>query len=92
MDEGLIHAIPYLSEALNHPFAIQWTDSALKTIGIFLVIYVLGVGMYLSSAKNYRRTEEYGSAKWQIQILYVRNTQIKTTLPTKSFLRMYEWD
>lgn len=64
MDEGLIHAIPYLSEALNHPFAIQWTDSALKTIGIFLVIYVLGVGMYLSSAKNYRRTEEYGSAKW----------------------------
>lgn len=64
MDEGLIHAIPYLSEALNHPFAIQWTDSALKTIGIFLVIYVLGVVMYLSSAKNYRRTEEYGSAKW----------------------------
>ena len=64
MDEGLIHVIPYLSEALNHPFAIQWTDSALKTIGIFLVIYVLGVGMYLSSAKNYRRTEEYGSAKW----------------------------
>ena len=64
MDEGLIHAIPYLSEALNHPFVIQWTDSALKTIGIFLVIYVLGVGMYLSSAKNYRRTEEYGSAKW----------------------------
>lgn len=64
MDEGLIHAIPYLSEALNHPFTIHWTDSALKTIGIFLVIYVLGVGMYLSSAKNYRRTEEYGSAKW----------------------------
>lgn len=64
MDEGLIHAIPYLSEALNHPFSIQWTNSTLKTIGIFLVIYVLGVGMYLSSAKNYRRTEEYGSAKW----------------------------
>lgn len=64
MDEGLIHAIPYLNEALNHPFQIQWTDSTLKTIGIFLIIYVLGVGMYLSSSKNYRRTEEYGSAKW----------------------------
>lgn len=64
MDKGLINAIPYLNEALNHPFQIQWMDSTLKTIGIFLIIYVLGVGMYLSSSKNYRRTEEYGSAKW----------------------------
>lgn len=64
MDKGLINAIPNLNEALNHPFQIQWTDSTLKTIGIFLIIYVLGVGMYLSSSKNYRRTEEYGSAKW----------------------------
>ena len=64
MDKGLINAIPNLNEALNHPFKIQWTNSTLKTIDIFLIIYVLGVGMYLSSAKNYRRTEEYGSAKW----------------------------
>lgn len=64
MDKGLINAIPYLNEALNHPFQIQWTNSTFKTIGIFLIIYVLGVGMYLSSSKNYRRTEEYGSAKW----------------------------
>lgn len=64
MDKGLINAIPYLNEALNHPFQIQWTNSTLKTIGIFLILYVLGVGMYLSSSKNYRRTEEYGSAKW----------------------------
>ena len=64
MDKGLINAIPYLSEALNHPFSIHWCDASLKTIGIFLVVYALGVGMYLSSTKNYRRTEEYGSAKW----------------------------
>lgn len=64
MDKGLINAILCLSEALDHPFSIQWTNSTLKTIGIFLIIYVLGVGMYLSSSKNYRRTEEYGSAKW----------------------------
>lgn len=64
MDKGLINAIPYLNEALNHPFQIQWTNSTLKTIGIFLIIYVLGVGMYSSSSKNYRKTEEYGSAKW----------------------------
>ena len=64
MDKGLINAIPYLSEALNHPFSIHWCDASLKTIGIFLIVYELAIGMYLSSAKNYRRTEEYGSAKW----------------------------
>ena len=64
MDKGLINAIPYLSEALNHPFSIHWCDASLKTIGIFLIVYALAIGMYLSSAKNYRRTEEYGSAKW----------------------------
>ena len=64
MDKGLINAIPYLNEALNHPFSIHWCDASLKTIGIFLIVYALAIGMYLSSAKNYRRTEEYGSAKW----------------------------
>lgn len=64
MDKGLINAIPNLNEALDHPFSIQWTDLTLKTIGIFLIVYALAIGMYLSSAKNYRRTEEYGSAKW----------------------------
>lgn len=64
MDQGLIHALPYLSEALNHPFQFQWCDNSLKTIGIFLVIYVLGIGIYLSNEKNYRQKEEYGSARW----------------------------
>ena len=64
MDQGLIHALPYLSEALNHPFQFQWCDNSLKTIGIFLIIYVLGIGIYLSNEKNYRQKEEYGSARW----------------------------
>ena len=85
MDEGLINAIPYLSEALNHPFSIQWTDSTLKTIGIFLVIYVLGVGMYLSSAKNYRRTEEYGSAKWANPITVCKKYANKDYFANKVF-------
>lgn len=64
MDKGLINAIPYLSEALNHPFSIHWCDASLKTIGIFLIVYALAIGMYLSSPKNYRRQQEYGSARW----------------------------
>lgn len=31
---------------------------------IFILIYAIGVMVYLSTMKNYRRTVEYGSAKW----------------------------
>lgn len=64
MDQGLIYAIPHFSEALNHPFNLQWSDYTFKTITIFLIAYVLGIGIYPSSPKNYRRQQEYGSAKW----------------------------
>ena len=85
MDKGLINAILCLSEALDHPFSIQWTDLTLKIIGIFLVVYVLGVGMYLSSAKNYRRTEEYGSAKWANPITVCKKNANKDYFSNKVF-------
>ena len=31
---------------------------------IFLPCYGLGIGIYLSTDRNYRRREEHGSAKW----------------------------
>lgn len=64
MGKGLIGALPYLSKALNDPFSFQWCDSTLKTIFIFLLCYGIGIGIYYSTRRNYRRREEYGSAKW----------------------------
>lgn len=64
MDQGLIYALPHFSEAINHPFNLQWSDYTFKTITIFLIAYILGIGIYLSSPKNYRRQQEYGSARW----------------------------
>ena len=64
MDQGLIYALPHLSEALNHPFHLQWSAYTFKTITIFMTAYLLGIGIYLSSPKNYRRQQEYGSARW----------------------------
>ena len=66
MSNGIFHAIPYLSDALNHPFDLHWSAYTLKTIAVFMIVYLLGIGIYLSSPKNYRRQEEYGSAKWAI--------------------------
>lgn len=64
MDDGLIGALPYLSDALNHPFALHLSENTLKTVFIFLVIYGIGIVIYYSTRKNYRRQEEYGSAHW----------------------------
>ncbi len=64
MYEGLFVAIAQLSRAMNDPFSIQWCDESLRTVGLFIVIYLCGIGIYLSNKKNYRHNEEYGSAKW----------------------------
>ena len=39
-------------------------EDSKKTVLIFLIIYGLGIGVALSSRRNYRRGEEHGSAKW----------------------------
>lgn len=64
MDHGLIQALPSLGEALNNPFSLRWCTHSLRTIILFIIIYSIGVSIYLSTARNYRHSEEYGSAKW----------------------------
>lgn len=92
MDQGLIHALPYLSEALNHPFQFQWCDNSLKTIGIFLVIYILGIGIYLSNEKNYRQKEEYGSARWGYIRFLVKKHSNKDFFENKLFTQKTRMD
>lgn len=48
----------------NDPFYIELCSDSLKTVLVFVLIYGMCIGVYLSSAKNYRRGEEHGSAKW----------------------------
>lgn len=61
---GLIEIIEKLPEKMNTPFEIEFCKDSLKTIFIFLFAYILGIGVYVSTRKNYRRGEEYGSAIW----------------------------
>lgn len=64
IDGGLLQIIRDFPEKIENPFNIIWCDKSLKVIIIFLVIYVISIGIYASSKKNYRKGEEYGSAKW----------------------------
>jgi type IV secretion system protein VirD4 len=61
---GLIEIIKNGSTALNQPFKIVIVENSIRTILIFLIIYIFSILLYESTRKNYRRREENGSAKW----------------------------
>ena len=46
------------------PWHIEWTSSSLKAVLFCLFAYVMGIGVWMSTRRNYRRGEEHGSAKW----------------------------
>lgn len=61
---GLPEIVQHFPKAMEAPFHIELCGDSQKTALIFLLIYGLGIGVALSSRRNYRRGEEHGSAKW----------------------------
>ena len=61
---GLPEILPSLLTAFNNPFHIEICGDSLKTVLVLLLLYGMGMGIYLSTRRNYRRREEHGSAKW----------------------------
>ncbi len=61
---GLPEILTKLMTVFEHPFHITLCEDSLKTVLIFLLGYAIGIGIYCSTRKNYRRKEEHGSAKW----------------------------
>ena len=61
---GLVEIIRGLPVAMGNPFEIMVCEDSIKTVLIFLLAYVMGIGVYFSTRRNYRRREEHGSAKW----------------------------
>ena len=61
---GIFSIVENFDSVVANPFNIVWCENSLRSILIFLLIYILGVLMYDSSIKNYRRKEEHGSASW----------------------------
>ncbi len=61
---GLAEILQGLPPTLADPFHIIWTKDSLKTVLLFLLGYGMGIGIYLSTRRNYRKGEEHGSARW----------------------------
>lgn len=63
-NDGLISIIKNSNKIFNNPFNIKICENSLNTVLFLLLIYIGGIVLYFSTRKNYRRNEEYGSAKW----------------------------
>ena len=61
---GIVEIIQNLSVAINNPFSITVCGDSIRTVLIFLLAYGMGIGIYFSTRRNYRKGEEHGSAKW----------------------------
>lgn len=61
---NLIDLLGSLAQALNTPFAIQWTEASVHFLFSFTLGYGLLILIAVSSRKNWRRGAEHGSAKW----------------------------
>ena len=61
---GLPEILPKLATVFNEPFQIELCEDSLRTVLVLLLTYGMGIGIYFSTRRNYRRREEHGSAKW----------------------------
>ncbi len=61
---GLPAILPKLATVFNNPFQIELCEDSLRTVLVLLLSYGMGIGIYFSTRRNYRRREEHGSARW----------------------------
>ena len=64
LDGGLPDILSNLAAVMNDPLYIEWCEDSVKTVLIFIAAYGMGIGIYLSTRRNYRKGVEHGSAKW----------------------------
>ena len=63
-DEGVISVFAKFDEIFAEPLAVELCRDSLRSVLLFNLIYLMGIGIYISMQKNYRRGEEHGSARW----------------------------
>ena len=61
---GLATILPELMSVFDNPFHIELCEDSVKAVLVLLLCYGMGIGIYFSTRRNYRRREEHGSAKW----------------------------
>jgi len=66
-DGGILEIVKQVPQKLNTtPFKIEFCSNSAKSIFFLLLIYLVSIGLYITSIKKYRRGKEYGSAIWGV--------------------------
>lgn len=55
LSSGLLEIIEKLPGAMKHPFQIEVCKDSVKTVLLFLGCYGMGIGIYVSTRRNYRK-------------------------------------
>ena len=86
---NLFELMEVLTEKLNPPFQLHYTEYTIKSVLVCTLLYAAGIGIFYSSQKNYRRGEEHGSARWgdarQICKKYSQKPYSQNILLTQNF-------
>ncbi len=64
LSEGFAGIVRGFTSSMNRPLDITWCADSMKAVLIALLLYGMGIGIYYSTRRNYRKGEEHGSAKW----------------------------
>ena len=64
IDGGLVTLMEKFPDAIASPLSIRICKDSMKIVLIAIAAYAMGIGIYISTKRNYRRGEEMGSAKW----------------------------
>ena len=63
-DGSIFELITQMDEIFAEPWHIELARSSPEAVVFCLFLYVMGIGIWLSTRRNYRKGEEHGSAKW----------------------------
>ena len=89
LSEGLIGIITGFPKAIENPLHIKLCEDSVKTVLVLLLSYGMGIGIYFSTKRTYRRGEEHGSAKWgdvhRICNKYRAKDEFENRIFTKNF-------
>jgi len=64
VDKGILEIMNRFVDSINNPLEFSFCDNTLKIILLFVLVYFCCIFVYYVTKRNYRRGEEYGSARW----------------------------
>lgn len=82
---NLFEMMEALTEKLNHPLALHYTEYTMKSILICTLLYAFGIGIYYANRRNYRRGRNTGRPNGGMPRSCVKSTR-RSLMPTISCL------